>query len=192
MVSQALLQDLSDRSWKRINKLKWLDNFKLDKLVGFAGVLPQKYVENLRKNGIKDIILYENDPFFYKNSSEKLKGYENVYLVKGDILDSTYKKDYIYDLCYFGYINSVEHIIRGFQDNFVLTFNISNTPIEQVWKTFFEWLGEEEVGYEYESRGEKEGLYSSSFITTNKGNRFVFVSYRDIITPLITIYKEKL
>jgi hypothetical protein len=117
---------------KKVRKhLFSLFNGKVDKLIGLAGPDIKEYTKFVESFGIKDIEVWENDPYVMSIQIPELPELSVEYHV-GNILNSERdRRRTLYDLDFCCTIGAVKEEIANFKSNFIMTFSQRSYGVEE-------------------------------------------------------------
>ena len=153
-------------------------------LVGLCGPDIEYYLLVMNRIKVNNIDLYENNrEVMFKQLSTIKNPIPNLVLHYEDILNAPYKKNTIYDLDFCSSIIGKEEYIRKYKDHFIFTFSVRPVGTEETIKMFFN-IREEEIFMQVE----KDSPISHTIIHTEKGEEYLFATYKDT-SPMCMIMK---
>jgi hypothetical protein len=147
---------------------------QLNKIVGLAGPDIHDYINFCKSKGYDEIEIYENHIQTAIEQVKYLRTKGRVTLTFGDILNANSdRKDVLYDLDYCVTTRYMRSHLRKFNNNFIMTF-ARRINDNETFNCFF--------------KAKKETLKSiltvfspikHSILTTEEGNNYYYVEYRD-------------
>lgn len=146
------------------------------KVIGLAGPDIVEYINDMKKKGYKKFILYENNKEILWKQINSFKHIKTpITLIYDDICNvDPDEKDTLYDLDFCTTIKNMEHCIKKFNSNFIMTFS-TRIGMNETIELFFKYR-DEYIVKEYTTLW--NGIYLTIF-HTNKDKRYAFVRYKD-------------
>jgi hypothetical protein len=148
-------------------------HFKFNTIVGLAGPDINEYLAKCKKNGFKDIIVYERDLETAIKQMQIVDNHNFQYKI-GDILHADPDlEDTLYDLDYCVTARYMKEHIAKFKKNFIMTFSRRIKDVESI-ATFFKTRGEKVV-----KEIVKQSPIFHTVYKTHNGGIYIYTPYHD-------------
>ena len=172
---------------KAVQRLIFKDvrKYGYKQLIGLAGPNISDYLNFVKKNGISDILIYEND---FKNLLTQMKNYNHVSNVSvkfQDIINAPIFNDCVYDLDFCCSIQNARKYLKKFKNNScIITFSLRPIGLRETIAYFAKLMSTKKPIIEYNFKITDE--YRLHKIVISETVSYDCYQYSDTV-PMLTI-----